>query len=342
MFVKMTGAQVGSEGDPDSPLAIIGEAPGADEERAGRPFVGAAGRVLESCLHQAGLIRSRVYLTNVVKVRPPKNDVSPYYHKKKGRFTKDGWQYVEALRDELSKTTCKVMIPVGNTALTALTSASFEQQGLNRVNTYRGYLMESELLPGRMLLPAIHPASCLHGSYIDRYYIAMDFKKAAGIAETGQPHDRCEFIIPETVADVQAGLAHCVQNLDKAHGLSFDIEVIQFEVSCIGFSVSPYWGLSIPIHGAWSETEEVQVWQSIAEVLENPTIPKIGQNLPFDISFLAIRNKIVVRGVIKDTMLLHRIMYPDFASGLNFLGATYTNRAYWKGMVNFKNIKKES
>ncbi|MDP7975578.1 MAG: uracil-DNA glycosylase [Thermoprotei archaeon] len=56
-----------------SGLMLIGEAPGKDEDMQGRPFVGRAGKLLESCLSAVGLSRESVYITNVVKCRPPGN-----------------------------------------------------------------------------------------------------------------------------------------------------------------------------------------------------------------------------------------------------------------------------
>ncbi len=61
------------EGDPDARIMFVGEAPGAEEAKQGRPFVGAAGRVLDELLASVGLKRSDVYITNVVKDRPPGN-----------------------------------------------------------------------------------------------------------------------------------------------------------------------------------------------------------------------------------------------------------------------------
>lgn len=66
-------APVPWEGGP-APIAIIGEAPGAEEDQAGRPFVGRAGRLLTSLLAQAGLGRDRVVLINSIACRPPHND----------------------------------------------------------------------------------------------------------------------------------------------------------------------------------------------------------------------------------------------------------------------------
>jgi uracil-DNA glycosylase len=59
------------EGDPNSPVVFVGEAPGEEEDKLKRPFVGKAGQYLNSKLEQVGLKRERVYITNVVKSRPP-------------------------------------------------------------------------------------------------------------------------------------------------------------------------------------------------------------------------------------------------------------------------------
>jgi uracil-DNA glycosylase len=64
---------VPGEGDPDAQIMFIGEAPGFNEDREGRPFVGQAGKLLEKTLESIGLHRSQVYITNIVKFRPPDN-----------------------------------------------------------------------------------------------------------------------------------------------------------------------------------------------------------------------------------------------------------------------------
>jgi DNA polymerase len=61
------------EGDPRAALMFIGEGPGADEDRTGRPFVGQAGQLLDRMISAMGLDRSEVYITNIVKCRPPGN-----------------------------------------------------------------------------------------------------------------------------------------------------------------------------------------------------------------------------------------------------------------------------
>jgi len=61
------------DGDPHSRLLFIGEAPGADEDDQGLPFVGRAGQLLTQILNAAGIDRKDVYITNIVKCRPPEN-----------------------------------------------------------------------------------------------------------------------------------------------------------------------------------------------------------------------------------------------------------------------------
>ncbi|HEX2094804.1 MAG TPA: uracil-DNA glycosylase [Longimicrobiaceae bacterium] len=61
------------EGNPDADVLVVGEAPGAEEDRTGRPFVGRAGRLLNLLLGSVGLAREEVYICNVLKCRPPGN-----------------------------------------------------------------------------------------------------------------------------------------------------------------------------------------------------------------------------------------------------------------------------
>lgn len=72
--LKKTALQtVFGDGDPASPLVFIGEAPGAEEDIQGKPFVGSSGKMLEAWLKSIGLKRSQIYILNVVPWRPPEN-----------------------------------------------------------------------------------------------------------------------------------------------------------------------------------------------------------------------------------------------------------------------------
>lgn len=70
---ELSSNLVFGEGDEDAPLMLIGEAPGEEEDLSGRPFVGRAGRLLDKILESVDLARDEVYITNIVKYRPPGN-----------------------------------------------------------------------------------------------------------------------------------------------------------------------------------------------------------------------------------------------------------------------------
>ena len=65
--------QVFGEGNPNADLMLIGEGPGQEEDQSGRPFVGRAGQLLDKIISSVGITRDDIYITNIVKFRPPKN-----------------------------------------------------------------------------------------------------------------------------------------------------------------------------------------------------------------------------------------------------------------------------
>jgi DNA polymerase len=134
-------------GNADADLMFVGEAPGADEDRQGLPFVGRAGQLLNQLLEEIGLSREDVFIANVLKSRPPGNrDPQPFE--------------IEAcepyLFEQVRLIQPRVLCTLGNFA-TKLLSGS--QTGITRV---RGTPQAHEL-GGRMvyLLPLFHPAAAL-------------------------------------------------------------------------------------------------------------------------------------------------------------------------------------
>lgn len=322
-------------GSQTAKIAIVGEAPGSYEDQALKPFVGPAGTVLEACLHAAGLIKSECYLTNVIKVRPRNNVIDPYFSTTKGTFTNEGHEWVNYLHEELNAHGANVIVACGATAQAALT-------GTHKVMKYRGYLMESiGLAEVRKVIPTIHPAAALRGMYIYRHMIAADLKKAKAQSITR------ELVRPErqlvydfnTVDEVLQWLEY----YEKAEILVFDIEVLNYEISCISLSSDPNLAISIPLADKWTESEECLIYKALQKVLGNPASVKIVQNAIFDVHFLLTRCGIEVRGDIHDTMIAHSIMFSELPKGLAFLGSVYCGaQAYWKDLVKFTNIKEES
>ena len=132
-------------GDPHAGVMFIGEGPGYYEDKQGEPFVGAAGQLLTKLLGEIGLERSDVYITNVVRCRPPGNrDPLP--------------DEIEActpwLTGTLELVAPRVIVTLGNFATRVILDRAVS------ISRVRGQRLEIE---GRTVIPTFHPAAILHG-----------------------------------------------------------------------------------------------------------------------------------------------------------------------------------
>lgn len=312
------------DGEKTAKIAIIGEAMSKFELRSGRVFSGPVGTIYEQCLHGAGLTRADVYATNIVKVDAPFNR---YYREKKG-FTELGKKAVEDIKKELTSLGCNIIIPMGEGATYALT-------GRNDITKCRGYIFPCVFNPTMKVLPTIHPSKVQYGEYIVRHYISHDMAKAKQHSTyQGLKYDLTEVIIARDFMQAKTWL----EEIKTWSHISIDIEVINYEVSCIGFGKEIEKSTVIPLYGAnlYSLQQERELWQLISEIMYDENIEKTGQNFIFDMQFLLARNSIVTRGTIYDTMIKHSIAYPEFLKSLSFLTSIYCNRPYWKDMVSWK------
>lgn len=126
---------------------IVGEAPGATEEREGRPFVGPSGALLEEALEAAGTSRSKVYITNAYKIRPPGN---------RNPSEAELEAHRGLLEDELSAVSPLVIMTLGNVATGALTG--FFNGITSRHGEEHQYRVGEEIIP---VIPVFHPAYVL-------------------------------------------------------------------------------------------------------------------------------------------------------------------------------------
>ena len=139
-----------ADGNPAADLLIIGEGPGGDEDRLGRPFVGRAGQLLDRILAGVGLTREQTYITNIVKCRPPANRAPT---PAEAQTCTELW-----LDRQLALLRPKVIVTMGNTPTRHLLGT---QQGITRL---RGQ-WHPHTLPGSgvtaALMPMFHPAYLL-------------------------------------------------------------------------------------------------------------------------------------------------------------------------------------
>ena len=146
------------EGLKRSRVMLVGEQPGDREDRAGKPFVGPAGRELDRALEAAGIARDEAYVTNVVKHFKFEERGKRRIHKTPKRFEIDACR--PWLDSELAEVEPEALVMLGAIAAKALLGASF------RVTQHRGELLDTELAP--IVTATVHPSSILRGPPEDR------------------------------------------------------------------------------------------------------------------------------------------------------------------------------
>lgn len=155
--------KVPAEGNMCSPLMLIGEGPGFDEDQQGRPFVGKAGQLLNTILSKLGVQRNKVYISNVVKCRPPENR-TPLANEVKACS--------DNLELELTFIRPKVIIALGSVAL-----KYFNPEGSIMRN--RGQWINNR---GIWIMPTYHPAYILRQQgkalYKVKWQVWDDFNRA--------------------------------------------------------------------------------------------------------------------------------------------------------------------
>ena len=133
---------VPGEGDPNAEIMIVGEAPGKNEDEQGRPFVGRAGKLLDELLAEAGLERADVFITNVVKARPPGN---------RDPRADEVAHHMPWLEAQLALIRPRLVVPLGRHALAHFSASKISEVHGTEV-TERG----------RALFPLYHPAAALY------------------------------------------------------------------------------------------------------------------------------------------------------------------------------------
>lgn len=160
------GVSVFGEGNPESPIVFIGEAPGEKEAEAKRPFVGKAGKNLDTFLELLELRREDIYITNLVKVRPYK--VNPNTGRKSNRppNRKEIELYSPILMRELACIAPRLIVTLGNYALKAVAGDPSAVIGDMHGRTIK-------VSPGgydTVLFPMYHPASIIYRRELESVY----------------------------------------------------------------------------------------------------------------------------------------------------------------------------
>ena len=152
------------EGSPDCDVLFIGEAPGFNEDREGRPFVGRAGQLLRKCIRDLGWQEKDVYITNIVKRRPPEN------RDPNGEEIESYKPYLARQIDIISP---KIIVPLGRFAMNYFLPMA-------KITRDQGKLFSAEKY---FIFPMLHPAAALRGTGVMDMFEATFKKLPATLAK---------------------------------------------------------------------------------------------------------------------------------------------------------------
>lgn len=154
-LAKQATQLVFGEGNPNADVVFIGEAPGKKEDVEGRPFIGASGKFLDELLASIGLNRQDVYITNIVKYRPPNN---------RDPSSQEKAVFLPYLSKQLSIIEPRLIVTLGRHSMNVLLPGLIigQEHGIARMHD------------GQMYLPLFHPAAAMYNGKL-RQTVYSDF-----------------------------------------------------------------------------------------------------------------------------------------------------------------------
>jgi uracil-DNA glycosylase family 4 len=340
--------KINPQGSKNAKIVLVGEAPGEDEERYQKLLVGPASQLLRQQASTAGVSLDFCYATNVAKERPPGNNFQARYYTGTNLPSTELLGLYDSLRTELSELKPNVIVAVGEEALKALT-------GREGIYDWRGSILETEL--GKVI-PIISPGHCLRAAGADNDSILEG--KTKGKHTFGDLNARAIFDwakigresrFPEANLPSPNHITHptfhdamdYLRSIKKGDAVAQDIEVINYEIDCIGVSSNPLHAICIPFfyvntglgrpgEDYWTLEQEAAIWRELYRINSDPDITNIFQNANFDLHFLQYHG-INLHHLGMDTMNAGHVCYPECPKSLDFLVSVYTRRPYHKDQI---------
>jgi len=158
---KTRNNPVFGEGDLDTSIIFIGEAPGKNEDISGKPFVGKAGKILDEMLNSIGLDRKNVYISNILKCRPPKN---------RNPLKSEIYRCSIYIDEQIKLINPKLIIPLGRIAISYI----FKKFGIpfEKINKIHGKVYSINKFK---IIPMYHPAAIIYNKNLKKNLLT-DFK----------------------------------------------------------------------------------------------------------------------------------------------------------------------
>ncbi len=339
-------------------IAIIGECPGEEEEGHGYPFVGQAGKFLDSLLGDTQINRHQCFVGNICQLRPPGNRIKAF--KWNGPEIQDG---LAQLKQDLAKFDPNICVLLGSTALHAAKSndnlpekgkkqnAEDAKEGKGdypfKISAWRGSLFRGQLINSpffnQKCIASLHPSYVLR-DYTGRPLLKFDLirAKAEGLSkELNLPIRELNVGLSASLlidlmdtwpsglrcsVDIEGGLPHHLvndgvkRNAKKRRHLGW---------RCVSICGRPSKSFTL----AWwkfNETEHALVLQAFARLMERTDVPKVLQNSLYDAFVMAYGWGIVVRAIAEDTMLKGWEIYCELPKGLSTQASIWTREPHWK------------
>lgn len=339
------------DGPPSARIMIVGEMWGHSELREGRSFAGTSGDEMSRMLHEAGILRSECFTTNVVNAMPPAGNIDVWVPKKKkdihsgmvsmrGRMVEpciaEGFK---RLLDEIRLVKPNLIIAFGNTALWALT-------GMTGVQKWRGSQLVTDEYARPLgqpikVIPTIHPAAVMR-EWSWRNIVIQDLKRCAREKDT-TGYTNVPFwkftVRPSSDAVLQTleGLIARADAAPEPVWIDFDLETSCGHIETAGVSWSKTEAICIPLmcredrRGYWA-TEQMEggiIWR-LYRLLTHKNVWVRGQNLLYDAQY-TYRFWHFVPNVKQDTMISQHSIYCGMRKALDFQASMYCDHyVYWK------------
>lgn len=332
---------VGTRGDTRGAVCLIGEAPGADEDQAGIPFVGASGRELDRMLTEANISGTDCWWTNPYKVRPPDNKV--------GRISEYGIpvrMFQDQFFEELNDHKPTIIIPLGATPLGLLCPSTVAKRtGHAEISKWRGSILRSELLSWEhYVIPSFHPAF-LFRAWDERQNAVLCLAKAAEEFNYWRQHKQLQPVPQRQLIDSPSA-DDCIDYLTRVLQtssdtlVSVDIENIgvysgKYKTKqrnripyVIGFATDPLTGISIGL-GEYENNKSIKLWTLCNRVLCEKR--QVGQNYyTHDLPWLRYIGFEPDIKKVDDTLVRHHVLWPELSHKLDFQTFQYTREPYYK------------
>lgn len=317
-------------------LAIVGEAPGADEELHGTPFIGSSGKLLRLVLAHSGVNPNACFIGNVCQHRPPDNDIS--------NFAWDGHEIqsgLDVLATDLARFQPKCVLVLGRSAFRAFNpekcypvkTTKDNPDGIRiPLSDWRGSPFVSTF-GGYKCVSSFHPAY-IQRTFGDIVYLRSDVARA--VRHSASPTlvlaQRTGILRP-SLSDVLSFLSNLRSTRQPA---AFDIEgyTDHVGVTMLSIAPTPTSGIVIPFYvegrNYWTEDEEVEIWRALSEYLADPDCPKIAHNAFYETLVLGWRHRCVINGIVSDTMMKHWEIYNELEKSLGVCVSLWIEEPYYK------------